>query len=201
MKEYLTDQTGSRCKTETRRVINLKGFRQCEESDDLTFLWTNRKGEEVKSNWAEVIKMARYQMNETVYIKEPYIEENGKFKYKYNMTWEERQGIKWKNKLFMPAAAARLKVVITGILLERLQDISAESVEAEGLKVGEKYSTFGKAKVKYLPHLKDWAQACYPTGLTDDHKLSFKSIIDRINGKGTWEANPWVYVYSYSLLS
>lgn len=29
---------------------------------------------------------------------------------------------------------------------------------------------------------------------------AYAALIDRISGKGTWDSNPWVFVYSFQLL-
>lgn len=48
---------------------------------------------------------------------------------------------------------------------------------------------------------------CYPAEHDHFHRLSFKSpipafaaLIDRVSGKGTWDSNPYVFVYDFKLI-
>lgn len=96
----------------------------------------------------------RYKVGEVLYLKEPYqINVKGEVMYKFNHRYHSacEHGRWWKNKLFMPASAARAFIRITGIKCERLLDISDEDCLAEGIETG--YSgnhPFGY--INYLMH-------------------------------------------------
>lgn len=77
----------------------------------------------------------RYKVGEILYLKEPWITTNptGEIIYKFGQKEPSRSFFKFKNKLFMPAEAARAFVRITGIKCERLLDISDEDCVAEGI--------------------------------------------------------------------
>lgn len=34
----------------------------------------------------------------------------------------------------------------------------------------------------------------------DNIRKAFASLIDKVSGKGTWEKNPWVFVYTFILV-
>jgi len=77
--------------------------------------------------------------------------------------------------IHMPRWASRINLGITGIQVERLQDISEADAIAEGITP----DNFNADKT--------WSNAvgCY--------RLLWESI----NGPGSWEANPWVWVVEF----
>lgn len=103
----------------------------------------------------------------------------------------------WTNKMFAKANLMPHRIRITGIRVERLQDITEEDCLREGIQEyypyikrdpNDKARTFqyfrdGKIRYRQSP-----APAC------------FAHLIDDISGRGTWERNPWVFVYSFELI-
>lgn len=76
---------------------------------------------------------------------------------------------------FMPKAISRTMLEITGVRVERLQDISDSDVIAEGIK---------------LPPL-------FADEPIFDCKLAYKVLWENINGQGSWDLNPLVWVISF----
>ena len=76
--------------------------------------------------------------------------------------------------LFMPRAASRILLEIVGVRIERLREISPADALAEGLG---------------------------PVGAGDDPVLAYRSVWERINGAGSWEADPWVWVVEFRKLA
>lgn len=94
----------------------------------------------------------------------------------------------WTNKMFVKAELMPHHIQITGIKVERLQDISDEDCLAEGImydpKGAAKYGfRYGDGKSKWYRTPKD----------------AFSSLIDKVSGRGTWDENPWVVAYAYKL--
>lgn len=81
----------------------------------------------------------------------------------------------WHPSIHMPRAASRINLEITGVRVERLQDISEADAKAEGATP----SIIGA----HLDHLK--------------YRAGFQSLWESINGPGSWEANPWVWVVEF----
>lgn len=103
-----------------------------------------------------------------------------------------KQSAGWNNKLFVRAEACKHRIRITGIKCERLQDISDEDCLKEGINASNSheigygipwvYEFAGSKMVYYTP------------------REAFTALIDKVSGKGTWESNPWVFVYEFELL-
>jgi hypothetical protein len=96
------------------------------------------------------------------------------------MDWHTYED-KWRPSIFMPRWASRITLEITDVRVERLQDISNADAEAEG--VG------GMRDMRFAVALGN----LHTTG----HRFNFRDLWDDINGKGSWEANPWVWVLSF----
>jgi len=128
----------------------------------------------------------RYKLGEKVFIKEPYQyvgSPDAGIKYKYDNDSEINfiVGDLWKNKLFMPAKYARYFIEITGVRCERLQDISDEDCLSEGI-------------VKTIDMVLRFDD------IFNTPQQAYAALINKINGKGTWESNPYVWVYSFRLV-
>jgi hypothetical protein len=74
-----------------------------------------------------------------------------------------------RNALFMPRAASRIVLQIAALRIERLQEISAADALAEGI----------------VP------------GTVDDPVRAYRAVWERINGAGSWEADPLVWVVEF----
>lgn len=86
---------------------------------------------------------------------------------------------KWKPSIFMPRRASRITLEITNVRVERLNDISDKDAKAEGCFYG-----IGGGEVD---------EAVVPS----DH---FPTLWESINGVGSWEANPFVWVIEFKKL-
>lgn len=207
----LHDKTVKKTKTETRRIIT----KQPLENESIKPFVKGFFGIYHKVGGIDNLKLTlkpRYNVGEILYLKEPYcIGVNGcdtlpsLIYYKYNekdMSFLTRTGlindIKWKNKLFMPAYAARHFIKVTAVRAERLHDISDEDCIKEGIEIC-KYDTrhfvndiWGKSKLDGT-----WENT---RTLYDTPKQAYKALINSIDGKDTWDNNPWVWVYDYKLI-
>jgi hypothetical protein len=77
----------------------------------------------------------KYQPNEILFLKEPYIPLEGLFPvFKYEEIVPEFEGNPWKNKLFMPEKYARYFIQITDVTAEHAHDITEADAIAEGCK-------------------------------------------------------------------
>lgn len=79
---------------------------------------------------------------------------------------------RWRPAIHMPRWASRITPEVTGVRVERLQDISEVDCRAEGL--GD--------TVERAHH---W----------------YRALWEQINGPGSWDANPWVWVVEFKRLT
>lgn len=80
--------------------------------------------------------------------------------------------------IHMPRWASRLTLRIVDVRVERLHDIEEEDAEAEGVT-----SEFGSVGADEKP--------LYVVG--------FQKLWARINGAGSWAANPWIWALTFSI--
>lgn len=96
-------------------------------------------------------------------------------------------GLKWKPSIHMPRSACRLVLEITGVRVERLNDISQADAMAEGVW------TAGAAKESGILDRS-------PGGGVLNHVGAFRNLWEEINGADAWQANPWVWVVEFRVL-
>lgn len=94
----------------------------------------------------------------------------------------------WNNKMFTRADLMPHRIRITGIRIERLQDISDVSCMIEGVRLIKKIGY-------YYFERKDRDEGFY----FKTPREAFASLIDKVSGRGTWESNPYVVVYQFVL--
>lgn len=92
----------------------------------------------------------------------------------------------WVPSIHMPRWASRINLEITGVRVERLQDISEEAAKAEGITESTSVAVSADPE-------KD---------LVDLYAATFASLWDQINGtKYTWSSNPWVWVVEFKKIN
>lgn len=187
--EPLFGKVAKREKTQTRRIITPEP--------------------KIQNGWI-VKPKSKYKIGEIVYLKEPHVcyQETYQelmtnasgleiaYKYGNNLSIEDITGnseLKWGNKLFMPEKCARYFIKITGVRAERLQDISEEDCIKEGIMYAPIQSLAWQDKLTPM-----WSNGInrYKTP-----QEAYAALINSINGKGTWEKNPWVWVYDFELIN
>lgn len=85
----------------------------------------------------------------------------------------------WRPSISMPRWASRILLEVTGIRVQRLQDITEEDARAEGVE----------------PVSTDDA----PSGAV--YRAAFGLLWDSINGqRASWASNPWVFAISFEVL-
>lgn len=99
----------------------------------------------------------------------------------------------YRNKMFVRADLMTHHIRITDIRVERLHDISDKDCLAEGIEVfpDRKICEYGFRFVK--------GEALHWIG-ADSLRQVYASLIDKVSGKGTWESNPYVFVYDFRLI-
>lgn len=106
---------------------------------------------------------------------------------------------KVRSGISMPRWASRITLAVTGVSIERLQDISEADALAEGI-VPWRSSESEPPHFMLLPG--DTTGAFGGPGAwrpKDTPQLAFQALWDRLhrNGSGSWDENPWVWVISF----
>lgn len=112
-----------------------------------------------------------------------------------------RYAAKWTPSIHMPRVASRINLEVLSVKVQRLQDISEEDCAAEGLscltKDGSLYK-WGVADKDGLPgnddqgwHWREWQRS---------PGAAYGKLWERINGPGSWAANPLVWAISFKVL-
>jgi hypothetical protein len=101
--------------------------------------------------------------------------------------------------IHLPKADARIWLQVSELRVERLIDITEEDAKAEGVLLHErgiKWLHYGDREAKVTQAIFNLSSA----------RASFKSLWNLIHGNHThdhkpWNANPWVWVISFNVLS
>ena len=88
------------------------------------------------------------------------------------------------------------RIRINNIKVERLQDISEKDCFKEGITM----MTEGKIEIGNAYGWDIKIDALKRDSFFTP-KEAFAALIDKVSGKGTWESNPWVFVYEFELLN
>lgn len=180
----LNDAVLTGYKEMTRRIANISLRHSNEYPEELT--------DEQKQTIIE--KLSPYKVGEIVAIAQRYSDVereylDHKIDYPFSNFPHGEAPIEsagWKNKMFVKPDVMPHQIKITDIRLERLQNITKEDCLKEGIKlVDERYIVENQNGVVLY---------------TNDPILAFSFLINKVSGKGTWEKNPWVFVYSFRLV-
>ena len=154
---------------------------------------------------------SRYTLGETIAIAQKYEDliKNDEFYRLCGKNGMPLECIKYErgcnNKMFVRADLMPHHIRITKIRMERLQDISDEDCLKEGICRSDIKNTLwgvapirgeGESGTTYENSILGYG----PWQLFPSVKRAYASLIDRISGKGTWERNPYVFVYDFELI-
>ncbi len=104
--------------------------------------------------------------------------------------WPGRQDLAGKKRdtvvsIHMPRTVCRLRLLITDVRVERLQDISEMDARAEGAS----------------ECANGWWFDGKPEFAGSDARGAYYCLWNHINGPGAWAANPWVWAVSFERLA
>lgn len=187
----LMDAVLSGRKTQTRRIIPSADHenRRYEGAP----IFTNPDGtESVLAHFSDKRVLSAYAVGELVAIAQAY-KDIPEFQLLSKQGIEElKQSPGWRNKMFVGPVLMPHHIRITNIRVERLRDISDKDCLAEGIEVyPDKICEYGFRFIK--------GEALHWIG-ADSPRQVCASLIDKVSGKGTWESNPYVFVYEFELV-
>jgi hypothetical protein len=178
-------------KTMTRRII--KPQPQC-----IDYTWEDPVGYDIKGRCAiqddelQCLISCKYGRDgDQLWVREKWENDLGRVNFyagniKVETNVAYRRLTKWKPSIHLKRKDARINLLIKSIRVERLKDISQDDARKEGVFCSE--SPIGPC---YLDYLSGQCNAMTTA------KLSFQSLWKKINGTGSWDANPWVWVIEF----
>ncbi len=105
--------------------------------------------------------------------------------------WNEK--IKWRPSSQMPRWASRILLEITGVRVERLRDADDMTLLDElGDMLDDCHSVAGRA----FNHAEHYDIAGIDVGMMPEMH-GFKAWWDKVNGSGSFDSNPWVWVIEF----
>lgn len=187
-------------KTQTRRIIKhfgneyhyetllcdwgLSGYPQLVNNN--IWEWTLQTA--IDDNQTFKFKCPFGQIDDILWVREtwalPVDNEGNDIGYQYKSDYDDKSNWwKWKPSIFMPKEACRIKLKITDIRVERIQDISENDAIAEGIIMNNS------------PHPGwYWMEDIY---MTDSPTYAYELLWKHINGKESWESNIWIWVLQF----
>ena len=190
-------------KTATRRPIKIELGLADTDKNDPSYL----KIPDAYGDYWDAKDLCRYQPGDILWVRETwawlphwncesqeagycsgctqaYKDELGCFRYKATDGNKWTEG--WRPSIHMPKIAARLFLEVTGVRVERVQDITEADAIAEGCG--------GECDCNRI-----LCETCHNTGWADPPVLDFMQVWDKLNAKRGygWDANPYVWVCEF----
>ena len=128
------------------------------------------------ANWDdEKIYKSPYRPGDTLYVRETFWPGVAGV-YEYKADYEDNPGYAWKPSIHMPREASRIFLRVTGVRVERLQDISMKDVRNEGIEydIERPVASYGKFVELWDSTIRPGIRALYG-----------------------WGGNPWVWVIEF----
>lgn len=188
----LTNAVLNGYKTMTRRIVNSTNIlRNLKKEGYSDYVISDFRGETINRY---ALKYAPFKVGEVISVAQSYsdildemIKQNcgiGEEQMNFHDKWYGTSG--WNNKMFVKSELMPHRIEITDVRLECLQDITEYDAMCEGVLYfpinGGTYYVMNDDKYFKTP------------------QEAFAYLIDKISGKGTWNSNPWVYVYNFKLI-
>lgn len=175
-------------KTQTRRVVKLRNGQYMPPSE--------RKD---PNGWRQMLRLCPYgQPGDRLWVREAWRTVAGADNIAprdlmnvesftaYEADEAKPQGMgKLRPSMFMPRWASRINLEVSGVRVERLNDISEEDARAEGLRAFPH-----KGGHAYAWREDDKHGHGSPTG-------AYRNLWESINGPASWDANPWVWCVAF----
>lgn len=209
----LTKAVLDKIKTQTRRIPDIQppyenseicfptGLIEEDEPEKhplwMAYCWQNKDNPEEFTPWIK----PRYKEGETVAVAQSY-KDLGFSETALDISpkdWRIARGTLgqskgWNNKMFVRVDACIEKghqIRITKVRMQRLKNISEEDCLKEGIEFDGKANSY-YCRYNHSTNSRKW--------LGKTPREAYAALINGISGKGTWERNPYVWVYDFELV-
>ena len=92
---------------------------------------------------------------------------------------------RWRPSVHMPRWASRILLEVTGVRVEKLRDISESDAKAEGARSADPAT----------------GRECILDPSMGSYRLHYRDIWESINGPGSWDVNPRVWVIEFKAIA
>jgi hypothetical protein len=186
-------------KTQTRRVVKPQPFDRSYSKHDHRMAYASGRasaGDEIDGFYAYSTssggdwraKCPYGQPGDKLWVREAVSEISCRLTYRADTDDGAHCQVKrWTPSIHMPRIWSRIFLEITGVRVERLQDISEQDAIAEGIR------RVGPGWERWHPDPDDTGH----TGSTQKPRLSYRGLWESINGAGSWDANPFCWVIEF----
>ncbi|MCW1887689.1 hypothetical protein OKA04_23330 [Luteolibacter flavescens] len=193
-------------KTQTRRIIAPQP-----EATSFAYLWKGREiGEKIfpLTCCPYGAPGDRLWVRETFGDRADYAAIGALHKDRYYYAADgKKAGWRYRPSIHMPRKASRITLEVVSVRVERLQDISEEDAIAEGIECTHRDEdrTFWK-NYRFEGPIAKRGKVWTPeenqiVNYNRKPVRSYQSLWESINGPGSWDANPWVWVVEFKRLS
>jgi hypothetical protein len=180
-------------KTQTRRIVKPQPEAQntvYPPPPDGEWLWRHKKLDAgyCHTNGDAMLRLMRplcpYGVRgDRLWVRETWAPLTKGYAYRADPIWNAPPADRWHPSIHMPRVASRITLEITGVRVERLQDISEADARAEGSPCVDEAS--GR-------------EVLFPDeSRCGTFKLGYRCLWESINGRGSWDANPFVWVVHF----
>ena len=156
----------------------------------------SREGSNISHHWN-----SPYDLGDILYVRETWYKDPTRYMYKANYSDTEkffRDGkevqIKWRPSIHMPKEAARLFLRVTGVRVERLQEMPHDAPKKEGIHYCECPDGF-----TWNSHTT--MRDCYINQMGAMKALWNSTVKKSDLETYGWDANPWVWVIEFERIS
>jgi hypothetical protein len=163
-------------KTQTRRVVKLRNGQYLPPSERAD-----------PNGWRQMLRLCPYgQPGDRLWVRETHLldcshpSDTQVFRAD-RPQWTLPGGVHWRTAIHMRREASRITLEVTRIRVERLQEISEADAIAEGYPI-DRFNPCENQK-------------------HDQARYWYRHLWDDINGPGSWDANPMVWVIDFKVVT
>lgn len=207
-------------KTQTRRVVKTYGTSSVSRvlgpysSGEFDFIFPNDTGDPRGDGYGHLVRCPYGQPGDRLWVQETHrfdgldpkiaiLEKRADaLSYRSDMEGDRCcDDCPWRPSIFMPRWASRITLEIESVRVESLTEIRERDARAEGIEriprpeFGDyHWRNYGPpALINIGTHAEREVHYSDPIG-------SYKSLWNSINGPGSWDSNPWVWVIEFNHL-
>jgi hypothetical protein len=132
------------------------------------------------------------RVGDVLWVREAWVKHASGIDYRAGFhTASITQAGPWRSPIHMPRWASRLTLVVTDVRVQRLQEISEDDAIEEGIDFDSDYANLC-ANIEDAGYANDLPKGSAVIAI-------YRRLWETINGRGTWDTNPWVAAYTFTV--